>query len=82
MNAKRKSMHPNPGVVIAEELRAKGWTAHDLICITGMGREAIEAVLSGEQGIDLEMALALGDAFEVNPDFFLNIQRSYDLGRT
>jgi plasmid maintenance system antidote protein VapI len=29
----------------------------------------------------LEMAKALGEAFELHPDFFANLQKAYDLSR-
>lgn len=34
---------------------------------------------SRKRGISLEMAKALGDAFDGNPEFFANLQESYEM---
>lgn len=72
---------PHPGFYIREELDAREWTQRDLAYILGTPEQAVNMIISGKRGISPEMAKALGDAFDVNPDLFINLQRAYDMGR-
>ncbi|MGQ0485562.1 MAG: HigA family addiction module antitoxin [Hyphomicrobiales bacterium] len=72
---------PHPGFYIREELEAREWTQRDLAYILGTPEQAVNMILSGKRGISPEMAKALGDAFDVNPDLFVNLQRAYDMTR-
>jgi HTH-type transcriptional regulator/antitoxin HigA len=81
MNAQTKWI-PHPGVLIAEELETRGWSQRDLAYIMNVGPDVIYMLLSGKRGISPEMAKSLGAAFRVDPAFFLNMQRSYELAMT
>lgn len=72
---------PHPGSYIREELEARGWTQRDLAYILGTPEQAVNMIISGRRGISPEMAKALGEAFDVNPDLFANLQRAYDMAR-
>lgn len=72
---------PHPGEFLAEELEARGWSQRDLAYILGVSEQGITQIVNGKRGISPEMAKALGDAFDVNPEFFTNLQKSYDLSR-
>ena len=72
---------PPPGHFIREELDARGWTQRDLAFILGAPEQAVNLIVSGKRGISPEMAKALGDAFDVHPDFFANLQKAYDMSR-
>jgi HTH-type transcriptional regulator/antitoxin HigA len=39
----------------------------------------VTLIISGKRGISPDMAKALGAAFDVSPEFFLSLQKSYDL---
>lgn len=69
----------HPGTFITEELEARGWTQTDLAYILGISVSQLSPLLRGKQGISPEMAIALGDAFDVPADFFANLQKQYDL---
>jgi HTH-type transcriptional regulator / antitoxin HigA len=69
---------PHPGFYIREELEAREWTPRDLAYILGTSEQAVNMIISGKHRISPEMAKALGDAFDVNPDLFVNLQRAYD----
>ncbi len=73
---------PHPGLYIREELEAREWTQRDLAYILGTPEQAINMIISGKRGVSPEMAKALGQAFDVNPDLFLNLQRAYDMARS
>ena len=70
---------PFPGHFIREELDARGWSQRDLAWLLGVPEQSVTMIISGKRGVSPEMAKALGDAFDVNPDFFANLQRAYDM---
>jgi len=70
---------PHPGEIIREELDARGWLQRDLAYILGTPEQAVNMILSGKRGISPEMAKALGYAFDVAPEFFANLQQSYEM---
>lgn len=72
---------PHPGYYIREELEAREWTQRDLAYILGTPEQAVNLIVSGKRGISPEMAKALGQAFDVHPDLFANLQRAYDMAR-
>ena len=72
---------PHPGFFIREELEAREWSQRDLAYILDTPEQAVNMLMSGKRGISPEMAKALGEAFEVNPDLFINLQRAYDMAR-
>lgn len=72
---------PPPGYFIREELEARGWQQRDLAYILDVPEQAVNLIMSGKRGISPEMAKALGKAFDVAPEFFLNLQNAYDLAQ-
>jgi HTH-type transcriptional regulator / antitoxin HigA len=72
---------PAPGYFIREELEARGWSQRDLAYILDTPEQAVNLILAGKRGISPEMAKALGEAFDVNPEFFANLQKIYDMSR-
>jgi HTH-type transcriptional regulator/antitoxin HigA len=72
---------PHPGYFIREELAARGWNQRDLAFILGCDETSVNAILSGRRGISPDMAKALGAAFDVNPDFFINLQRRFEMAQ-
>ncbi len=69
----------HPGVFIRDELDARGWEQVDLAYILGMSVQQLNPILNGKHKITPDMAIALGDAFDVSPEFFANLQKLYDL---
>lgn len=45
----------------------------------GISRKTVSAILNERQGISPEMAIRLSVAFGSTPDFWLKLQREYDL---
>lgn len=70
-----------PGTFILEELEAREWTQVDLAYILGMSPSQLNPILKGKGNISPEMAIALGEAFDVSPEFFANLQKQYELQR-
>jgi HTH-type transcriptional regulator/antitoxin HigA len=71
----------HPGFYVKEEMEARGWLGRDLAFILGCREQVLNPLLSGKRGISPEMAKALGKAFDVAPEFFLNLQKAYELSQ-
>jgi HTH-type transcriptional regulator/antitoxin HigA len=69
----------HPGVFIKDELEARGWDQNDLAFIVGTSPQQLNKILSGSGGITIQWAQLFGEAFDVNPQFFINLQAMYDL---
>jgi HTH-type transcriptional regulator/antitoxin HigA len=74
-----KNDTPPPGHFIKQELEERGLAQRDLAYILGTTEQVVTRLLSGKHGVSPEMAKALGQAFDVNPELFINLQAAYDL---
>ncbi len=72
---------PAPGHYIREELEARGWKQVDLAYVLGVPEQSVNLIVAGKRGITADMAKALGDAFDVPAELFVNLQKAYDLSR-
>lgn len=70
---------PHPGEFIKDELEARGWMQRDLAYILGVSEQSINPIMSGKRGISPEMALALSKAFDISPEYFMNLQKAHEL---
>lgn len=68
-----------PGEIIREELEERGWNQLDLAEILGRPLTLVNEILTGKRAITPETAKGLGDAFGVDPQFFLNLESAYQL---
>ncbi len=73
---------PLPGMYIQEELDARAWSQRDLAFILGIEEAALNKIIKGKTGISVEMSKALAEAFDIDADFFSNLQKSYDLANS
>lgn len=71
----------HPGTFIAEELDARGWLQADLAYILGMDPGHLNKIIAGKADINPDIAVSFGDAFDMSPEFFMNLQKLYDLNR-
>ena len=76
-----------PGDFIAEELAARGWTEADLaermggdIAINQFCVDFLINVRDRSLILDADTAEGLGRAFDVSPDYFLNLDKAWRLG--
>jgi HTH-type transcriptional regulator/antitoxin HigA len=79
MTAMNTSWIKHPGHYLKEEMEERGWMQRDLAFILGCPEQAVNMILAGKRGISPEMAKALGEAFDVHPDTFANLQKAYDM---
>ena len=71
---------PHPGEVLHEEfLEPMGLSVYALAKAIGVPRSRINEIARGRQGISAAIALRLGKAFDVDPQWFMNMQTKYDL---
>lgn len=70
---------PHPGEFIRDEIEARGWAQRDLAYILGVKDQAINPIMSGKRGISPDMAQALSKAFGISAEYFLNLQKAYEL---
>lgn len=71
----------HPGGFIEEELDARGWTQADLAFVLGWDVSQLNRLVKGKTDVTAESALMLADAFDMPAEFFLNLQKLYDLGQ-
>lgn len=70
----------HPGEHLAEELEYRGLSAEEFAKHAGMSLSVVEGILEGLFGITAIDAVQISDALDTkNPEFFLNLQRNYDL---
>ncbi|KQS34282.1 XRE family transcriptional regulator [Dyadobacter sp. Leaf189] len=82
---KRGMMPPHPGSMIRDVIEGiKQETGHDLTIrqiAEGLGITAktLSNILNEHQGVSSEMAVRLSEAFGSTPEFWLKLQRDYEL---
>ena len=69
----------HPGEVLAEELKELGVSASELARQLAVPSSRISRILQGKRPITGDTALRLGHWFDVSPQFWLNLQKSYEL---
>lgn len=73
----RPSIHP--GEILADELDELGISATQLAQQIRVPPNRISEIIRGRRGITGDTALRLGHWFQTSPEFWLNLQTSYDL---
>lgn len=71
----------HPGVMLAEELAARGLSANALALALGVPSGRITDILHGKRGITPDTAIRLGAFFGNEPQFWLNLQTGHDLSK-
>jgi addiction module HigA family antidote len=70
----------HPGCVLFDDFIADfGLTLEKVATDTGIERSALEALQNGKGAVTAEIALRLARYFSTTPEFWLNLQRTYDL---
>ncbi len=70
-----------PGEFIKDELDTRGWTQNDLAHIIGRPPRLVSEIITGKRSVTPDTAREIGDAFGVDPQFFLNLESMYQLWR-
>ncbi len=78
LKSKMTSVHP--GELLKEMyLNPLQVSITDLAENLGVARKTVSQLVNGHMGVSAEMALRLGKAFDTTPEFWLNMQRNYEL---
>ncbi len=70
---------PHPGKILRQLMEERGWTQDDLAAIIGKSRQSISEIVSGKNGITLDMAMMLAAAFENSAQEWLKWDQLYRL---
>ena len=75
---KRKPTHP--GQILKEDyLEPLGITITELSKVLGTSRKTLSKIINERASVTPEMSLKLSKAFDTIPEFWINLQRNYDL---
>ena len=69
----------HPGEILREELKALGMSANALALALHVPANRISQILNGRRNITADTALRLAQFFGTAPEFWLNLQKSYEL---
>ena len=70
---------PHPGTILREEfLEPMGLSVYALAKAIRVTRSRINEICHGRQGVTANIALRLGRFFDVDPQWFMNMQAKYD----
>lgn len=75
---KRSPTHPGE-MLLKEFLEPMSITQKEFADHLDWTYARLNEIINGHRGISAESALALGDAFDMEPEFWLNLQRDWDL---
>lgn len=70
---------PHPGEILREYIEETNKTITEVAQGIGINRKNLSLILNGHAGISAEMAIRLGAAFGTTPEFWINLQKQYDL---
>jgi HTH-type transcriptional regulator / antitoxin HigA len=68
-----------PGQLVQQLLAERGWTQRLLATIIDVDETVINKVISGKRPVDAPMAIMLGEAFHVEAERFLELQKTFEL---
>ena len=78
MSAKLKPVHPGE-ILRVEFMEPLGLNPHKLSQALRVSAPAIYDIVNEKRGISTDMALRLAQCFSTTPEFWLNMQTTYDL---
>ena len=81
MRRQRREIAPvHPGEILTEEfIKPLGLNRHQLAMALHVPPNRIGQIVEGVRGISAETALRLGRYFGTSPDFWMNLQKRYEL---
>jgi len=76
--AGRPAFRPvHPGRIVKRNLDALGITVEAFANHIGTSRQTVHAIIAGRSAVGAEMAVRLARAFNVTPQFWLNMQTNH-----
>lgn len=71
----------HPAEIIKDEMEAQNIKQADLARISGFNRSFVSLLLKGERSITINFALALEKAFGIPAEFWIRLQKNYEMNR-
>ena len=75
---KLAAVHPG-SVLLADFIEPMGITRYRVAKAIGVQQRRIDEICAGARGVTAETAVRLGLAFDIDPQFWLNLQAQYDI---
>ena len=69
----------HPGEILADELAEIGVTAIELGRRLGVSKNRLYQIINGKRDLSADTALRLGQFFGTGPEFWMNLQKAYEL---
>jgi len=69
----------HPGEHLADELKELGMSAAELARQMAVPVNRVTGIINAQRGVTADTALRLGHWFGTSPDFWLNLQKLYEL---
>lgn len=69
----------HPGEILVDEMEALGLSANALAAALKVPANRISTIVKGSRGITADTALRLARYFGTSPEFWLTLQKSYEL---
>ncbi|RDC63621.1 HigA family addiction module antitoxin [Adhaeribacter pallidiroseus] len=70
---------PHPGEILREYINGLNKTVTEVAAALESSRKHLSLILNGHTGISTKMARKLSVAFSTTPEFWLNLQKNYEL---
>ena len=77
---KIKGVHP--GAILRRELKIQGLSASQLANSINEHKQTISAILNKKRNINPKLSIKLSKQFNVDEDYFMLLQASYDVKKT
>lgn len=74
----RKATHPG-AILLHEFLEPLGLSQKALAVHLGISVQRVNEIIRGKRGISADTAWSLSEAFNTSPEFWSNLQTTYDL---
>ena len=69
----------HPGGILGDELEELGISARELARQINVPANRITQIIRGQRGVSGDTALRLGRWFGMSPEFWMNLQKTYEL---
>lgn len=69
----------HPGKILERELKSRKQSVREIAAKLYVPVTRLYKIIHGHQRLSAEMALRLGQYFETDPQFWMNLQANYDL---
>jgi addiction module HigA family antidote len=69
----------HPGEILGDELKEICVSAAELARLIGVPANRVSQIIAGKRAVSADTALRLGRYFGTSPEFWMNLQKAYEL---